>query len=416
MRITLPGVIHIILSLVLIVYAYTNRDPMIFALSLSFILIIYYEYRSFTEILRSVDSVSIQRKLEKKVSNELEDVVMKVIIENRSDVVFPCVILKDVIPQFVSSDPPKPIFNIVIPSRGSLAIEYKVKPLVPGVHDFQVFDVILSDALGYFYESISIESRDSLVVLPLYSSTAMDTKSMQRIMGIALKGKAVGGAYDLANIRDYIVGDDTRRILWRIYARTGKFMVREDFGETRARVLILIDMKKNLWNIGRPPNTLAQIQLRYARSLIEYFTKNRCIVDVALCSGLVPKVVRNFEERATESIYNIMSVLPVGGGCESPLSVFVDSVHHLGRTPEFYDIVILVTNPLSLVIESMDSLNNLMETFPGKLVVAIPRYRYNEIVEEELLKNFLKSIAIIVERGGIGLEIPEEEMSIAHRW
>ena len=234
-------------------------------------------------------------------------------------------------------------------------------------------------------------------------------------MGIALKGKAIGGAFELANIRDYVVGDDTRKILWKIYAKTGKLMVREDFGETRAKVLVLIDMKKNLWSIGEPPNTLAQIQLRYARSLIDYLVRNRCTVDVALCSGLVPKVARNFEEKTIESLYNIMSVLPVGGGCESPLSVFIDSVYHLGRVPEFYDIVILVTNPLSLVTESIDSLNSLMETFPGKLVVTIPRYRYDEIVEEELLKNFLKSIATIIERGGIGLVISEEEMSVTHR-
>ncbi|MEM1844214.1 MAG: DUF58 domain-containing protein [Ignisphaera sp.] len=415
MKITLPGIIHIMLSLLLIFYAYINRDPMVFALSLSFVLIIYYEYTSFTEAVKAIDKVCIKRELEKKVSNELEEVVMKIIIENGSDITFPRVILKDIIPQLVSSDPAKPVFSIVIPSKSSLAIEYKVKPLVPGVHDFQVFDVIISDALGYFYENVSIESRDSLVVLPLYSSTSIDVKSLQRMMGIALKGKAIGGAFELANIRDYVVGDDTRKILWKIYAKTGKLMVREDFGETRAKVLVLIDMKKNLWSIGEPPNTLAQIQLRYARSLIDYLVRNRCTVDVALCSGLVPKVARNFEEKTIESLYNIMSVLPVGGGCESPLSVFIDSVYHLGRVPEFYDIVILVTNPLSLVTESIDSLNSLMETFPGKLVVTIPRYRYDEIVEEELLKNFLKSIATIIERGGIGLVISEEEMSVTHR-
>jgi len=403
------------LSLLLIFYAYINRDPMILAISLSFVLIIYYEYRSFTEAVRAIDKVRIKRELEKKVSNELEEVVMKIIIENGSDVVFPRVILKDIIPQLVSSDPAKLVFNIVIPSKSSLVIEYKVKPLAPGVHDFQVFDVIISDALGYFYENVSIESKDSLVVLPLYSPTSIDVKSLQRVMGITLKGKAIGGAFELANIRDYVVGDDTRKILWKIYAKTGKLMVREDFGETRARVLVLIDMKKNLWSIGEPPNTLAQIQLRYARSLIDYLVRNRCTIDVALCSGLVPKVVRNFEERTIESLYNIISVLPVGGGCESPLSVFIDSVHHLGRVPEFYDIVILVTNPLSLVMESIDSLNSLMEAFPGRLVVTIPRYRYDEIVEEELLKNFLKSIATIVERGGIGLEISEEEMNVTYR-
>lgn len=414
MKITLSGIIHIIISVIILIYAYMHQNPIILALSLSLMLVVYYEYKSFKEMLKSVENLYVQRKVDRKISNELDEVVMRIIIENKTDFVFPRVILKDLLPPLVFSNPSKPIFNLIIPARGSIAIEYKVKPLAPGVHDFQAFDLIVLDVLGYFYEIISMESRDSLVVLPLYSSTAIDTKTMQKIIGISLRGKAVSGMYDLANIREYTAGDDVRKILWKIYAKTTKLMVREDFGETRAKLLVLIDMRKNLWNIGIPPNTLAQIQLRYARSIIEYLVKNKCIVDVALCSGLVPKVVRNFEKNIEESLYNIMSVLPVGSGCESPLSVFTDSIYHLGREPEFYDAVILVTNPISLSTESIDSINMLLKMFLNKLIIIVPKYKYNEVVEEELLNNFLKSVAIFVEKYGADLEISDEEITIVY--
>lgn len=413
MRITLTGLIHIVVSLVLLVYSIAYQNHLSLSLSLTLLLIYYYEYVLFLDAMKSASAIEVQRLLEKPFSNELEEVRVSLVLRNRSNSLYPMVLIYDQLPKFVVANPSKGVFKAVLPPRGSIVIEYGVKPLTPGVHEFKGTVLRFSDTLGYFHETIEVDNRSFLVVLPLSTHVNIKLKSLQRILGVAVEGKAVGGMYDLANIREYVANDDPRRILWKVYAKTGKLMVREDFGETFTKVLLLIDMREYLWHMGLPPNTLAQIQLRYARSLVEFLARNRCAIDIAICSGATPKVMRNAERDPVNAIYSMVSILPVEGGCESPISIFTSSVHHLGRDPEYYDAVLLVTNPISLILDgSLEDLENLSKIFPGRLILTIPRYRYDELVERDKLHMFLTALSTITERTGMSLVISDEDLYI----
>lgn len=411
MKITLSGVTHLIISLIVLVFSIAYRNIFFFSISLALMIIFYYEYKSFLEMERSINEIHIKRTIDRRICSELEKVKIAITIENKSKIFFPKIILFDILPRLMESDPPKPLFKIIISPESITEVEYSVKPLVPGVHDFKDIVIQFSDVLGYFYEDIVFENVESIVVLPLSTNIDIKLKSFQRILGVAIGGKAVKGMYDLANIREYVLGDDARKILWQIYAKTGKLMIREDFGETLAKILVLIDVRKNMWYIGRPPNTLAQIQLRYARSLIEYLVRNKCEVDIAICSSIMPKVIRNAEKDILGAIYDMISVLPVDGGCESPISIFSDSIKYLGKTPTHYDAIILVTNPISFITKySPSDLDILLKMFIGKIVIAIPRYKYEVIIEEEILNRFLRNLSILIERSGLGIEIADEEL------
>jgi uncharacterized protein (DUF58 family) len=49
------------------------------------------------------------------------------------------------------------------------------------------------------------------------------------------------GGTDLVGMRDYLSGDDLRRLHWATSARTGRLMVREDADPSRGRVTLLLD-------------------------------------------------------------------------------------------------------------------------------------------------------------------------------
>jgi len=413
LTITIAGLAHIVSAMVILIYSLAYQNPITLSISVALILLFYYEYRTFADIRRCIEKVRVRRFLDRKFVEELGEVEQRIVIENNCGSPLPKVTLIDILPKFLSSKPSKPIFNIVIPPKKGIEISYKIQPLVPGVHDIQSLVMVFYDTLGYFSEKVTVDYRESLVVLPLSARLSISLQSLQRLIGLAIKGKSIGGAYDLANIRDYTPSDDARKILWKAYARTGKLVVREDYGESIAKILVLIDLRKYMWDIGSPPNTLAQIQLRYARSLIEYLVKNRCVVDIALCSGLVPKVVRNAERDVMGAIYNLMSVLPAGEGCSSPISVFIDSVKHLDRTYEFYDAVILITNPITIAIDyTLEDLESLLEVFISKLVIAIPRFNYESLMSEQNLRLLLKIISSIVESSGLGTEISNDDLKI----
>lgn len=414
MNITLVGFIHVVITAIMLPYSIAYRNTLLLSLSLTLVLIFYHEYKTFLNIRDNISNIVITRIMGRDIVNELEEVEIRILIENKGSISLPRITLIDLVPKFIETSPRRPIFRIVVPPRLSIEVKYRARILTPGVHDFQSVLIVFSDVLGFFSEEKEILCKNSIVALPLSTAVNIELRSLQRILGVAVKGRAIGGTYDLANIREYIAGDDYRKILWKVYARTGKLMVREDFGETAARVLVLIDIRKHMWDIGLIPNTLAQVQLRYARSLVEYLARSRCTIDIALCSGLVPKVTRNAEKSIAEAVYNLISVLPAGEGCESPVSVFTDSIRYLGRTLEQYDAVILITNPISIALDyGVDELNKLLSLFAGKIVLAMPRFNYETLVDGEKLKMLLKELTAIVENIGLGVELSDEELTIA---
>uniref|UniRef100_A0A7C2VI29 DUF58 domain-containing protein n=1 Tax=Ignisphaera aggregans TaxID=334771 RepID=A0A7C2VI29_9CREN len=413
MKITLTGLAHLTSSILMLIYSLAYRDIVIFALALTLVLILYYEYTSFHEVSGCIDKVSVRRVLDKKFVEELDDVEVKLIIDNNCNRAVPWVTLVDNIPRFLKLRSPKALFKVFVPPKKSVEVSYRVKPLTPGAHDLQKIELVFSDPLGYFVERRDVDCMESIVAIPRSASISIKLESIRRILGLVVKGKAIGGMYDLANIREYAVGDDARKILWKVYAKSGKLMVREDYGEALTRAFVMIDVRTHMWDLGSPPNNLASLHLRYAKSLIEHLARSRCNVDVALCAGQVPKIIENADKDITTTMYSLMSVLPTGEGCSSPLAGFIDSIKHLGRSPEFYDVAILITDPISIAIEHrLEDFEELLKVFTDKLIVAIPRFSYESYVSGEHLNKILQTLASIIENAGLGLEVSEEELAI----
>lgn len=55
------------------------------------------------------------------------------------------------------------------------------------------------------------------------------------------------GGTDLVGIREYVAGDDLRRLHWATSARTGTLMVREDADPAEPRLTVLLDDRASAW-------------------------------------------------------------------------------------------------------------------------------------------------------------------------
>jgi len=415
LKITLAGVAHAIIMILLLIYSLANRDSISFAVSLSLILIFYNEYKTFSQMRRYISNIDIVRTIDKRICTELDDIEISISIENRNPIEFPRVVLIDVLPRYIVAEGRKPIFIFPIPPRNIVSIKYDAKVYAPGSHDFSRLFIIVSDPLNYFYEVYEFSARETIVSLPLSISSQTMFKSLQRLIGIYTLGKSIGGQYDLATFREYSPGDDIRKILWKHFAKSGKLIVREDYGETRARILVLIDMKNYLWLIGETPNSLAHIQLRVARSVVEYLSRANAQIDASICSGVTPKVYRNIEKNTMESLYNMMSVLVSGEGCESPLSILSDVSKYIGRDPEEYDVVILITNPITIAIEGELPIRELLKVYGKKLLILMPMFNYRDYMGSDNMNRLMSMIIDIVEENGMGIEMLEESFAIVER-
>ncbi len=61
----------------------------------------------------------------------------------------------------------------------------------------------------------------------------------------------LGQSMDFAEHRPYTVGDDLRRMDWRVYARTGRYYVKEFEAETNTNFTVLLDCSRSM-NFGEP--------------------------------------------------------------------------------------------------------------------------------------------------------------------
>lgn len=74
-----------------------------------------------------------------------------------------------------------------------------------------------------------------------------------------------GSSIEFADYRDYQMGDDLRRVDWRLYGRTDRLHVRETYEETPLRTVLLLDVSNSMAYASRPG---LQTKIDFARSLL----------------------------------------------------------------------------------------------------------------------------------------------------
>jgi uncharacterized protein (DUF58 family) len=79
-----------------------------------------------------------------------------------------------------------------------------------------------------------------------------------------------GLSQEFAEHRPYIAGDETRRIDWRVYARTDRLYVKESEEETNAPVRLLLDVSASL---GYAPRDVSKLDYaRYLTAALAYLS------------------------------------------------------------------------------------------------------------------------------------------------
>lgn len=317
MKITSTGIVYLVLTTLSIIYSIASMNPFYYLLSLLAISIFISEYYLFRDISSVINKVKVSRRIPSRSILELETLEIGVELSNDTGRSIPRVLVIEDFQRYIQPEV-KPVFTVFLPAYSKSILSYRVKALAPGRIDLPGLRLVFTDPLSFFYDTLSIELRNYIVAQPLYTRIDEALKSIERITGINTKGHAFSGEYDLANIREYFPGDDVRRILWKHYAKTGNLMVREDYGDVRPSILLVIDIRKRLWEIGSGVNTLAHVQLRLARSLLESLSTVKARVDVAMCTEQSPKIYFDAWRDPSEAFYSLISTLQPGGAARSP--------------------------------------------------------------------------------------------------
>lgn len=168
-----------------------------------------------------------------------------------------------------------------------------------------------------------------------------------------------GASVDFAEHRGYVVGDDIRRVDWRVFARTDKFYVKEFEADSNANFTVLLDISASM-QFGTPVRKLDYARILAAcltylvhgqRDRVGLATFDEAVVDFVPASARHLDVVLHTLDRA-------QAVRP--GRLREPLQALAE---HFGRR----GLVVLISD---------------LYEYPDALAAALApiRFRGNDVI------------------------------------
>ncbi|MHA1832278.1 MAG: DUF58 domain-containing protein [Candidatus Helarchaeota archaeon] len=125
----------------------------------------------------------------------------------------------------------------------------------------------IKDRLGYLVEEQEIPEYTPLLVYPTFEDVRrMEAFASRRRQGLifgAHRTKQKGMGTEFFGLREYIEGDEFRRIDWKATARSRKPMIREFETEKNIRVIIFLDASKTMTS-GSVYNNKLEYSIRAA--------------------------------------------------------------------------------------------------------------------------------------------------------
>lgn len=112
-----------------------------------------------------------------------------------------------------------------------------------------------------------------------------------------------GEGVDLAEVREYRAGDETRQINWLVSARKGRIHVNEYFPERNADVVIVLD---TLCDAGTAGDSVLDLAARAAASLASYFLRRKDRLGLVEYGGILDWIV---PQMGTRQVYRILEKL-----------------------------------------------------------------------------------------------------------
>lgn len=114
-----------------------------------------------------------------------------------------------------------------------------------GVHEFHPLLIYRSDPLGLYRDSYEVDDSVQIRVIPARPYVRLDKQQKKQVRDILTGHHAYrrrGQGDEFFSLREYIRGDEPRKIYWKGSARHGKLISKEFTDEIVFRVLVAIDI------------------------------------------------------------------------------------------------------------------------------------------------------------------------------
>lgn len=144
-----------------------------------------------------------------------------------------------------------------VPAGGTVALRYPTVGHHRGRHRIGPAELRLRDPFGVAQRQLVVGGRDELVVYPPVWELPAGMP-LAGHLGVGSDGapRRLAAGDDLANVREYVRGDDLRKVHWRSTAHRGKLMVRQDESPQSPRATLVLDTGRDRHHGVGPSSSL----------------------------------------------------------------------------------------------------------------------------------------------------------------
>jgi uncharacterized protein (DUF58 family) len=320
-----------------------------------------------------------------------------------------------------------PVLKAVIPGRSSLNLDYPVVPPERGEYGFGDLFIRVEGPLGLISRSMKVITPEEVRVYPgLQPLRCADLATYRRVAhqwGLR-PTRWRGEGREFESLREYVEGDDPRKIHWKATARFDRPIVQQYQTEKNQIVMILLD-------VGRLMSAVSEgkTKLDYALEAALH------LAHTALVGGDQAGILA-FADRVISFIPPKKTVEQLQFILEGTLSLrpvlvepqYEQAILWVRSRVRRRSLVVIYTDLLDEVAsENLLSAVSLLRPLHLPLCVAIRESEWDELlkvpptkvqgvyeraVSQELLHQRSKALGGLVQKGALAMDLPPSKLSI----
>ncbi len=238
------GKVHTLIwgTLFLLIVAFTLHVTQLFIMAVAVGLLAPLSYLLSS---RSLNGLKVQRRLPSRLTAG-EPTQVSLVAHNTSSQHRLPFTVQDLLPEGLSAPQDNQHLIVDLASGQQQTVTYQMLPLRRGLYELSALKLITTDLIGLFEFATSVAQPQQLLVYPkpiplpdMWRTATASRGSYQTTR------RTPGPGPDLYGVREYIPGDDLRKIHWKATAHRGKLTVIEREQAQKVAATVVLDLSAN---------------------------------------------------------------------------------------------------------------------------------------------------------------------------
>lgn len=256
-------------------------------------------------VVPRASQLSIRRSLDPERIEESGPVKVNLTVENRGAAI-PMLGLSESLPDGCRLAEGETAILRGLPAGGVLSLTYTLHAS-RGVHTFPAAPALVWDRLFLSTSTLSLPEESVLFAQPrieIFEAIPIRPRRTRAFAGV-VKANAGGSGLEFFGCREYVPGDDFRRINWRAFAHWNKLVINEYEQERIADVTVILDARERV-NTRIGDTVVFDHAVRAAASLALHFLDQDNYVGLLIYGNYLdwtlPSTGRAQKERILEAL------------------------------------------------------------------------------------------------------------------